>query len=703
MPIKTRTGTDEAIQDLAGGVQTAGLAIWESGASLDAIADVFDREPSHEVADMAALVCINTISLHERLASAGADISSPPQRRAGISQDYVDELTEAWGRLRETDYRPVFDQPSRVLTALARCDAVAFVARCDEAANRLTQFIASSGQDIAGQIFNKLVADRKFLSAYYTSLPSARMLAGLSLSADRWDGVDWCDMNAIRKFAVVDPACGAGALLLATHQQIVRNHIDRSAKPCLDTLHKVLVEDTIHGADVVEAAINASAAALTAIAPDARFQRMNLEVFPLGNAQGRVGSLEWLDDRPGLPGLVPSTGLPMRPDADLVIANPPFRRHNSDTGNGDNKTRVFGHLEKDSKATSERLSHILNGTPANMVAGLGSAFVLLGHRMVRPGGRLAFILPSTSIFGASWSDIRAMLSSRYDIEWVVTMHSSETQSFSYDTHIAECMIIARKLRGNERASGRGRFVNLWRLPESVSEAESVLDALHRLPIRLNGLDDRPEGGTILYVGAEAVGEAIDAQVDEGPWTGGRWRSHIIAQYAHALTKGQLWSDDARAIIGTLPMSDLSAVAALSPHHLQIVGDRGLFDVNDGWDASCRQPAMWHVESDVQRKMGNPPNAHLVPKPDSEPDAACLWQQSGYLHIARNVRYNAQRIIATVSDVPALGVSSWFTLQIDVSADRRLAAEESLRRLVQLHSGHRHPCQQLEQVATGTGC
>ena len=81
--------------------------------------------------------------------------------------------------------------------------------------------------------------------------------------------------------------------------------------------------------------------------------------------------------------------------------------------------------------------------------------------MVNPGGHIALVLPVTALFGQSWGQVRGMLATRYEIEFVVSSHDPKHRTMSYDTGIAEALLVARRLRENERPSGRGKFVNLW--------------------------------------------------------------------------------------------------------------------------------------------------------------------------------------------------------------------------------------------------
>ena len=674
----------EAVTRLEEGASAAGSRLYYSQSAMAAVARVFDREESREVANMAALMCINAMVFHCRLSSTRTRVPAFPQPDgldATVSPGYVEELSSIWTRILEIDYRPIFEQPLAVLREVPLTEAAQFVSECWKTSADMAGYFHTVGHDVMGQAFNRLVADRKFLAAYYTSIPAATLLAGLALSPRGWPSVDWSDPESLRDFAILDPACGTGTLLMASYQQVIQNHrASRNIKSSkyLDVLHPVLIEDTIHGADVVDAAIHVTASMLASMDPKATFESMNVHVFPLGidkddGGNAKVGSLEWLDNQSvwsmfsGAAKQVSSNGsitraqVP-RPEANLVIANPPFRRHNSATGGGDYKTRVFGHVEEDAEDLSARLSEVVNGTPANLVAGLASAFVLLADRAIEASGRLAFVLPASFLFGTSWRGIREMLADTYQVEWVVALHDARRQSLSYDTGIAETMIVARKLNVDEAPPRKAKFVNLWRRPEFASEASAIHRQIRRVPVGVHQINGPPVGGTELSLGSDKWGEVVEAPIDGDAWVGSRWRSAVVGQYAWALIRGELYTSDGTEVAATFPVTCLESVCEISPYHLQIKGSRGAFEISDGWDHSVRYPAVWHVDSRKQRTMLNAPNARLLPK--TADAVGSIWPHAGGLHLACDIRYNAQRIAATLTDTTALGVTSWFTLLVD---------------------------------------
>ena len=527
--VRRATPRADMIADAANEFETvatnAGSILQANPVTMQRVSMVFDREPSPEVANMAALMVINAMVFHERLAGVSVDTPLLP-RDANVDPDLVSVITPAWSEILKEDYWPVFRTAYDVLTSLPVYEGQIFAAACLASARKILAKPVMGRHDLAGQVFNRLVADRKFLAANYTTIPIATILAGLALDEKLWSEIDWTDINALRELTVLDPACGTGTLLMAAYREVTRNH--RSATPSTqysqneEALHRALIEDCFHGADVVDAAIHITASTLASMVVSVKFDKMNLHVFPLevDEVDGpRLGSLDWVDseqiramfsgagEQVGALKGITSTTL-KRPEPKLVIANPPYRRHNSATGEGEARTRVFGHKDVSSeRKLAKRLSALMSDKPGNQIAGLGSAFLCLADTLLKSDGRLAFVLPASSVAGTSWAQIRGMLSERYQVEYMVASHDPSPTPMSFDTNINEVLLIARKLRVDENGSGRASFVNLWRHPKTENEAIALVGAIRRSPEASHRIDGPPVGGTPIFLGNDQWGKS----------------------------------------------------------------------------------------------------------------------------------------------------------------------------------------------------
>lgn len=667
---------EETVNILDEGARRAGSKLYVAPGTLARVAKVFRTPPGDEVAHMAALVIINAMVFQERLAreqEAYQPVNAA--RTGGIYSRSV--LLKLWESILEVDYYPIFIMAKDVVEELSSVEAPSVLEECARTAERLLGMGAVGRHDLAGMIFNRLIADRKLLAAFYTSIPASTVLAGLVLSPDRWPNVDWTNVEALREFSVVDPACGTGTLLMAAYRQIFQNYaVSDVSTPEVNRLHRALVERVLFGADVVQAAIHLTAATLAAMSPTVRFAQMQLHTLFLrmeSSGDIQLGSLDWLkapQAQAFFSGSEEQVGaengngdIVQRPLPDLVICNPPFARRGSDGGKGEALVRVLSAPEGDPeslKAIARRTSELLRGTPANQIAGHGASFTVLADRMVKPGGRLALVLPVTALFGESWRGIRQMLTSKYEVEFVVSSHDPGLRSLSYDTKIAETLVVARRLREDESPSRRGVFVNLWHAAYRETDALAIINAVNAAASSpVHGSDGPPVGGSPVMVGGEQWGEIIHGPLGSESWKGARWRNGATAQFAAALERGELWAADGTSAIAHIPVAPMKDVCNVGPQHRRIRGSLGVFDGYHGWNEQAQFPAIWSLDSSVHQGLMAEPNAWLVPKPGIAYEL--IWSQSGYIHMACDVRYNAQPIMATRTSVRTLGVRAWHTL------------------------------------------
>ena len=269
-----------------------------------------------------------------------------------------------------------------------------------------------------------------------------------------------------------------------------------------------------------------------------------------------------------------------------------------------------------------------------------------------------------------------MLASRYDIEFVVSSHDPKRRFMSFDTSIAEVLLVARRLRANETPTRRGVFVNLSRAAYRETDALALVNAVNAaVSAPLHRSDGAPVGGSPLFVGGERWGEVIDGPVGADPWKASRWKHALTGQFAAALERGELWADDGAHVVGHIPISPMRNVCHVGPQDRQIRGSLGVFDAYHGpygeaqfsavrnldspnWSQS-QFPAIWSLDSSVHQGLLAEPNAWLVPQPDR--DHRPIWSQSGSLQITPTIRYNSQSIMAARTTVRALGVNTWFSL------------------------------------------
>ena len=189
-------------------------------------------------------------------------------------------------------------------------------------------------------MFQRLIADRKFLATFYTLPRSAALLAELSVS--RLD-IDWSDRDAVTALRIGDFACGTGALLNAAYEAVLSRYRRRGGDDRL--IHPEMMEHALVGADIMPAATHLTASVLSSTHPSVPFENTSIVTLPYGEQpEGSdrpiaIGSLDLIEAERLLPLFVTRQrrvrGVGESDDAhmdlphggfDLVIMNPPFTR-----------------------------------------------------------------------------------------------------------------------------------------------------------------------------------------------------------------------------------------------------------------------------------------------------------------------------------------------------------------------------------------
>jgi len=639
---------------------------------------------------MAGLVLLNALIFHEVLARNRPGIAlslNTLLRRPPGAPSLQQRLADAWDRILETDYQPVFEAARRVLAVLPAGPNL------EEALERLVRTaldtVASRvllRHDLMGRIYHTLLMRdiAKPYATYYTSVPAAWMLARLALETPgaRWDRFPWHDPSAIRSLRIGDLACGSGTLLSAVYHAVLDRHtqacVEKGVPPDLPSLHRALLEDALWGFEVLEYAAHLSATTLALHNPEADFSGTNIWVLPhTGGPEVRLGSLDYLAGGAvplRMASVLPAPG-PRRqaptgvqemelamPEWDLVIMNPPFAR--SMGGN-----LLFGALPKHERSEMQkRLRKVVQeaGFSGIIQAGLGACFVVLADKYLKPGGRMALVLPKSVLSGVAWSKVRERLADRYEVEYIVLSHQAPNDwNFSENTHLGEALIVARKLREGEEPR-KTLFVNLWRKPRNEWEALAFSEQIRRiredaLRTRHHDLLEDPNAvpAPLRYGGngglmAEKVGEAHAVSYDA---------------LADALVNWGQLAAFAQGELTRLAYALLARHALPGPVYLPLRPLRELVK-HIGTDRPHRvqefrqvpyptaYPALWGHESERVRHLVAEPNAWAEPNPKQIKRALAIWERRARLMVAERLRLNTMRLIAVRTTEECIACEWW---------------------------------------------
>ena len=681
---------DEAAAVLQAGIDGAAKMLDEMNEThpytLRGIAGLLGMINVGQTRRMACAIIANAMVFHERIAGTHPGVKNLAQVCGKDAPNPQGDTLAAWNAILAINYWPIFAIAKDILEQMPADEAARLLRRLRDTAQSVHAKGVDNAHDLTGRIFQRLIADRKYLATFYTLPASAALLARLAVA--KMEGVDWSDAEAVGNLRVADFACGTGALLSAVYEQVAARHERAGRDPA--ALHRVMMEEVLYGCDVMPSAVHITGATLSGIESGVGFTESRLYTMPYGRMTDRsvkIGSLELLQSsdvltlfntsdpamRTGSAG--EETAAQIRAEIphgvfDLVIMNPPFT---SDTKHRDSEDGVlnaaFAAFEATEEAQSDmakKLIRLANETAYHGHAGLGSAFFALAHRKVRPGGVVAFVLPFTAINGSSWAKFRELIAKYYnDVAIVSIASNSFDMSFSSDTDIGECLIIGRRLIQGEEPSGRGMFTSLRSRPASFADAQE-LSKVMRVGNTVRRLEDGPFGGIPIYKGETQAGEVLDAPLDsfERGWSAARILDYSVAQVAHALSTGTLWLP-AITEAQELPTAQLSHLGKRGVDHQFLVSTahKAPF-VKTTASPTSTYPALWNHDAKNETRMVCIPDSQMLARPGMEAAATKLWEIASRPHITQEFRFTSQPLAVAITDRESIGGRAWPNVILD---------------------------------------
>ena len=639
---------------------------------------VLNQQPGTQTTRMAMAIIANAllfqdaISARHRLPSMAELAQLPPWQ-------FHAKVLDTWAHILATiNYWPIFRLAADLLTPLPGASARHVLAPLVKTARDLAGLGVTTRQDLSGRMFQRLIADRKFLATFYTRPESAALLGQLAVARI---GADWNDMDAYPNLRVADLSCGTGTLLVAAYQAVLTRC--RHAGGDDRALHRAMLERSIVAADIMPAATHLCAAQLSGVHPGETFDNTRVYTMPYGQGsdteQGRgvaIGALDLIaagQSRSLFPtgqrqasghGEVAVEDLELPHESvDLVIMNPPFTRptNHEITDVPVPSFAGFGTSADEQRLMAERLAQVRRGLDSPVGhgnAGLASNFVDLAHAKVKPGGVVALVLPIAFIQGASWRAARELIGREYRDVVVISLAAtgSTDRAFSADTTMAEVLVIATRAEVGQ-APGESLFVNLFRRPQSAVEASDVASLVARLPAdpvgRLRAGDQRI--ATYMRTGLANGGCAA-------------LRETALAETMMALGDGALrmprWSPTA------LPVARLGALGRRGPLHRDLGNAkdgkppfRGPFKIVPA-DGVPSYPALWAHDAERERRLVVQPDREGLVREGCEAHALRVWQTATTLHFTLDFGISSQSLTACVTPVACLGGRAWPGFQPD---------------------------------------
>ena len=630
---------------------------------------------------MACAIIANALVFQERIAGMHDGVKPLALVCGDAVPNPQGDVLAAWDDILKINYWAIFAIAKDILEQLDARDAARVLRRLKDTAQAVHATGVVNAHDLTGRIFQRLIADRKYLATFYTLPASAALLARMAVA--KIEGVDWSSAEDIGRLQIGDFACGTGALLSAVYDQIAARH--ERAGGDTAALHTVMMEDVLYGCDVMPSAVHITGATLSGVEPSVLFNTSHLYTMPYGRMKDdsvMIGSLELLQSsnvltlfntsdpamRTGSAG--EETAAQIRteiPDEsyDLVVMNPPFTRATNHEGAHADITNpafaAFDASTADQTEMGDRVNRLGRDSSYHGNAGIASAFAELAHRKIKPGGVLALVLPLSAAAGLSWQGFRETLAKNYTDLTVLSIAASDNDhlSFSADTGMAECLVIARKLKQSEATTGRGHFVSLGRRAQGFTHAGSLAMNISN-PERVRRIEDGPYGGTALMIGDELAGESMTVPVQTGgaSWGAVRLSDLSLAQTAFALAQSKLWLPGSPSALD-LKVAPLNTLAKLGMVHRDITGPRprGSFDKITP-SPTATYPSLWNHDAKNETRMVCEPDSQLRVRSGMEEKAAVAWATASRAHINLDFRFNSQPLTAALTQRESMGGRAW---------------------------------------------
>lgn len=700
---------EEAANQLVSGVsEAAGLmgdmATAHPGA-IHKISEELRQEDGVQTRRMATTILANAFIFQESLAGGPgelASVNSLEQLRGSTGLTKSAILAE-WRKILRVNYWPIFDIARRILEVIPTTNSKPLIEGLAETADRLLENRLMRSHDLTGAVFQRLIADRKFLAAYYTTPASAALLVGLAITPEATPGGgSWSEASDVNSLRIADFACGTGTLLSTAYQRVSQLH--ELAGGDAEALHPQMMASALIGCDVLPAAAHLTASMLSGAHPTVKYEQSSILTVAYGKQPGNtvaLGSLDLLNPQgtfeilsitakaaEGMGEAEKETwqSLP-HASFDVVIMNPPFTRA---TGHEGRKIGVpnpmfaaFSSTAEEQRLMGNATKRLTAGTSAHGNAGEASIFLVLADRKLKPGGMLALVTPLSLMSGDAWEDSRAVLAKSYtDLVLVSIAGAGDTDmSFSADTDMGECLIVGRK---STTGSKRATFVVLNERPAYPLLGASTAEQIHRLIAEKNirRLEDGPMGGSLLHFGDDVIGQAMDASLpDSGGWNLARIADLSLAQSAYQLThENRVWLPMMnKSEVANIAITTVGEIGEIGPYHSDISGStstggiRGPFNISPIKPQSApTYPVLWSHEAERERTMAFEAESEGLSRRGATAKeqasvalkVSSVWATASHCHFNQNFRFNSQSTGMQFTPRRSLGGRAWLSIRLN---------------------------------------
>ena len=238
---------DKAIDALIEGISSTAAILREacelSELTKELIADQLKQDYSEQTLEIAATIMINALVYHQNLGGRDGVGNFDEIRPNGIPVTGL--VQKEWLRILKKNYWSIFKIALDLLRSInPQSYAGEALKQMVETAETLHSLGVAQSHDLTGTVFQRLIADRKFLATFYTRPESATLLAHVAIP----DCGNWGDAELFRNFQVADYACGTGTLIHAAYRRVNQLHLLSGGVP--EKFHSEMMKNSLTACDV---------------------------------------------------------------------------------------------------------------------------------------------------------------------------------------------------------------------------------------------------------------------------------------------------------------------------------------------------------------------------------------------------------------------------------------------------------------------
>ena len=660
-------------------VESLGLALVNGLRAMTAVGDeriaklvdIVGAETAEDAARIVCVIWLTTIDLHNDLASysptlrsIGLETTHDIRINRGMGALRQQHLLDAWDVIESVNYLPVMELAKASLLAVGDSATVSEILRnLEELSENLNGLQAKHVYNFAGELWQRLVADREERAAHYTKPAVAELLA--TLAARRF--IDR-SVDEVASLDLMDAACGTGTLIGAGERGLRRVYLLKGGSD--PSLHRKRMEGHIIALDVNGIAGTMTAKRLTdlEVAQDYQESRIAIVTHEAGSLCLLNPETTGITDMLGsggrglTPGQSSSNGMVRVPvgSVDLALMNPPYSRPRRGR---EQATTGLAPLRRIAAKYGWHMSH--------GQAGLGSDFGNMSNMRLKPGGVFAHVLPLTAAHTGSWTQWRREMVKHFeDIVVIANTSTSELQSMSADTGMGEMLVLATKRETPLEGSGVDELLCV-----SLSTAPATMAEGYALGLKISAIHDARPTGTESW-GSWA---RLKQNGTGSPWGAvGNHNVELIAVSELMLESTLYDPATTNRHAMPLPIITLGELAEAGPTHHLIGHPRGGDEIGAfEWapmsrlSAPLAQRSMWAADAQTQVRIESVPThgGTVV----SRSLARRLVAQRSNWFISRNLRWTSQALAFAHTRNVAHGGQAWNALQdLDDEVGRCLA-------------------------------